>query len=59
MIDDDKPPAKLYGVHARLSPPPHEVEQAVADYKGRQDAERDKMAKLKALRLAREAKGKR
>jgi hypothetical protein len=56
MTDDDKPPAKLSGVHARLNPSPHEVEQAVADYKSRQDGERAKMANLKALRLAAEAK---
>ena len=55
MIDDDKPPVKLYGAHARLNPPPHEVQQAIADYKGRQDAERAKMANLRKLRLAAEA----
>ena len=52
MTDDDKPPMRLYGVHARLNPPPHEIEQAVAEYKARQEAEREKMARLKALRLA-------
>jgi hypothetical protein len=54
--DDDKPPLRLYGRFARLNPPPDEVAEAVADYKARQEAERAKMAKLKALRLAAEAK---
>jgi hypothetical protein len=51
MTDDDKPPVKLYGVYARLHAPPNKVAEAVADHKARQDAERTKTAKLRALRL--------
>jgi hypothetical protein len=56
MTDDDKPPPRLYGVHARLHPPPNEVARAVADYKARQEAQRGNMAKLRELQLAAEAK---
>lgn len=56
MTDDDKPPPKLYGVHARLNPPPPEVAAAVDEYKARQKVERAKMAKLRELRLAAQAK---
>ena len=53
-MNDDKgdPPQGPFGVFARLNPPPHKVEEAVADYNARQDAEREKMARLRAARLA-------
>jgi hypothetical protein len=56
-MNDDKgdPPQGPFGVFARLNPPPHKVEEAVADYNARQDAEREKMARLRAARLARMA----
>jgi hypothetical protein len=52
VTDDDD---KHYGVYARLHPPPHRVAEAVAEYKGRQEAERAKMTKLREMRLAAEA----
>jgi hypothetical protein len=48
MIDDDKPATK--------SRPVETTEGAMEEYTARQKAERAKMAKLKALRLAAEAK---
>ena len=52
MIDDDKPPRGTFGVQARLNPPPHKTEEAVAEYKAKQEAELAKTARLRALRLA-------
>ena len=58
MTDDDdkQPPEGTFGVHARLNPPPHKTEEAVAEYKARQEAERARMVRLRELRLAAEAK---
>lgn len=53
-MTDDK--AILQGAFPALYPSPHEVADAVAEYRARQDAERTKMARLRALRLEAEAR---